>query len=88
MPPNTTNVSRPGIWGNPYRLGDDAPEFMWPLKKLATNEDCVNAYMRLVVSTPGKVDEIRQHLRGRNVACWCRLDQKCHGDTLLLLSNR
>ena len=22
-------------------------------------------------------------LRGKNVACWCRQDQACHGDTLL-----
>jgi hypothetical protein len=27
-------------------------------------------------------------LRGKDLACWCRLDQACHADVLLELSNR
>lgn len=27
-------------------------------------------------------------LRGRDLACWCPLDQPCHGDVLLDLANR
>jgi hypothetical protein len=27
-------------------------------------------------------------LRGKNLACWCKLDQPCHADVLLDLSNR
>jgi hypothetical protein len=27
--------------------------------------------------------EIRQALRGKNLACWCRADQPCHADVLL-----
>lgn len=26
-------------------------------------------------------------LRGKNLACWCPLDQPCHGDVLLELAN-
>lgn len=26
-------------------------------------------------------------LRGKNIGCWCRLDQVCHGDVLLRLAN-
>jgi hypothetical protein len=26
-------------------------------------------------------------LRGRNLACWCPLDQPCHADVLLELAN-
>lgn len=26
-------------------------------------------------------------LRGKNLACWCRLDQACHADVLLELAN-
>ena len=26
-------------------------------------------------------------LRGKNVACWCSLDAKCHGDSLLEKAN-
>ncbi len=27
-------------------------------------------------------------LRGKNLACWCPLDQRCHADILLELANR
>ncbi len=27
-------------------------------------------------------------LRGKDLACWCRLDQECHADVLLELANR
>lgn len=33
------------------------------------------------------VDEIRTHLAGKNLACWCRLDQPCHADVLLEIAN-
>jgi len=29
-----------------------------------------------------------EQLRGKNLACWCRLDQPCHADVLLDLANR
>ena len=28
------------------------------------------------------------YLRGKNLACWCPLDQPCHADVLLDLANR
>jgi hypothetical protein len=33
------------------------------------------------------VDEVRAELRGKNLACWCPLDQPCHADILLELAN-
>lgn len=33
------------------------------------------------------VDEIREALAGRDLACWCPLDQPCHADVLLELVN-
>lgn len=32
--------------------------------------------------------EIREQLAGRDLACWCPLDQPCHADVLLELANR
>lgn len=32
--------------------------------------------------------EIVAELRGKDLACWCRLDQPCHADVLLELANR
>lgn len=40
------------------------------------------------------MDRLREHLlanlselRGKNLACWCRLDQPCHADVLLEKAN-
>lgn len=33
------------------------------------------------------LDEIRAEIAGRDLACWCPLDQPCHGDVLLELAN-
>ena len=34
-------------------------------------------------ANPGLVDRARVELAGQTLACWCRLDQECHGDILL-----
>lgn len=34
------------------------------------------------------IQTARAELHGRNVACWCRLDARCHGDLLLTVANR
>ena len=41
--------------------------------------------MRVVVRPT--LDDIRSELRGKNLACWCPLDQPCHADVLLELAN-
>jgi hypothetical protein len=32
-------------------------------------------------------DRIRAELRGKDLACWCPLDQPCHADVLLEVAN-
>ena len=41
----------------------------------------------IVTKTPPSLDRIRSELRGKNLACWCPLDQPCHADVLLELAN-
>lgn len=36
---------------------------------------------------PTTVDVVRGELRGRDLACWCPLDQPCHADVLLAVAN-
>ena len=38
-------------------------------------------------SLQSQVEQIRAELAGKNLACWCKLDQACHGDVLLELAN-
>lgn len=33
------------------------------------------------------IADARRELAGRDLACWCRLDQPCHGDVLLSIAN-
>lgn len=78
MPPNTVSVARPTKWGNPYVVGD------WGSPK-----ECVDAY-ELGIGVAGGVipyDDLHE-LRGKNLACFCPLDQPCHADVLLDLANR
>lgn len=35
-----------------------------------------------------QVEQVREALAGKNLACWCPLDQPCHADVLLELANQ
>ncbi|AUM18278.1 MULTISPECIES: DUF4326 domain-containing protein [Rhodococcus] len=85
-------VGRPTKWGNPYRVGDvnrftgfdikDAAEAV-SLYAVELETLCrirPTAFNRLVES-------IRAELAGKDLACWCPLDQPCHADVLLELAN-
>lgn len=91
MPEGAVYVGRPTRWGNPFRVGNlgpddcmtcaDASEAVAKYRsELTTFGDAIN----FTGCTP---DEIRQELRGKDLACWCQLDQPCHADVLLELAN-
>jgi hypothetical protein len=42
---------------------------------------------RAKAGTAPSISEIREALRGKNLACFCRLDQPCHADVLLEIAN-
>ena len=33
------------------------------------------------------VDDVKRELRGRDLACYCPLDEPCHADVLLAVAN-
>jgi|GEM_PF-4307238 len=39
------------------------------------------------IGVPPTTGEIRRALRGKNLACWCKLDTPCHADVLLDIAN-
>jgi hypothetical protein len=81
MPTGAINCTRPGRWGNPYTRedwGDDAiPMFR---AAVCANKDPTNGLPTLEL--------IRDELRGKDLACFCPLDQPCHVDVLLEFANR
>ena len=67
------------MWGNPFRVGVDGDaarvDQFWADCARKRKEDlaCYRQWL--------------QPLRGRDLACWCRLDAPCHADVLLNLAN-
>lgn len=90
MPANTVSVARPSRWGNPFRI---APAFEEEGIKIPaiTAESAVECYRewisRALENWPPTRDALAD-LRGKNLACWCALDQPCHADVLLELANK
>ena len=73
MPPNTVYVGRPTKWGNPYRIGDD----------ITTIKDILDLYQRWLEKKLGEDPHFLDPLKGKDLACFCPLDQPCHADILL-----
>ena len=76
-------------WG--HRSGS-----MWGgfASKLEATTFAVELHRRSLMGTRVDLDGLRSHefyleaLRGKDLACWCPLDQPCHADVLLDLANR
>lgn len=85
------NCARPGEWGNPFKVG------MWvrPLGSLPVKLKDAAQAVALFKSNAmdpqgGHVfrNNVREHLCGKNLACWCAPGHSCHADILLELANR
>lgn len=77
MPSNTVYVGRPTKWGNPYQLCGDG--------SVKSREALIYRYRGWLVNV-GRIEQIGE-LRGKNLACFCPLDQPCHADVLLEIAN-
>jgi hypothetical protein len=81
-------VSRPTIYGNPFRITDTFLARVavtvfaeWADKETVDPKDYAAEHVRLMAALD------RGDLRGHDLACWCPLDQPCHADVLLELAN-
>lgn len=103
--PGAVIVARPTRWGNPFRVvrqggewnvvdehGDTYPpaaDTRW-----AAADTAVLLYRTAIKHSPTDitVDEIRRELDGRDLACWCPIQDAdgnpvpCHADVLLAIS--
>jgi hypothetical protein len=82
MPEGAVYVGRTvaGVSGSPYanyyRIGPDMPRVL-----------AVALYRREAEATIRRHPDWCEPLRGRDLVCWCPLDQPCHADVLLELAN-
>jgi len=89
LPPNTVNVARPSRWGNPFIVGKHGTReqcvklfrlMCGGLLCISVDSDCADAQQRFMKWAKANI----WRLRGKDLACWCRLDGKpCHADVLL-----
>lgn len=90
MPDGAVYVGRPTKWGNPFAVGDNVQASSSdPIAVCFSTSEAVETY-RSVLATPSMAKfraEIAQELRGKDLVCWCALDQPCHADILLKIAN-
>lgn len=79
MPPNTVYVGRGSVWGNPCKA---------PTSDAVGRAYAVVGFRQYCPPASPLADAARRILRGKNLACWCPLDQLCHADVLLEIANR
>ena len=75
MPAGAVSVTRPGRWGNPFPVDGNG-------RQAALEQFGRYARARLAADP-----QWLEPLRGKDLACWCRLPQACHADLLLELAN-
>ena len=93
MPENTVKVSRPTKWGNPSRISDFI-EWTDPSKnrpdqprRRAAAVERFRAWLWETAEGEAITSAASIELRGKNLACWCPLDQPCHADVLMEIAN-
>lgn len=76
MPEGAIYVGRPTDFGNPHSLIGSTPEIATKL------------FEEHLLSEPGLLELAIKKLRGKDLACFCPLNQACHADILLRYVNR
>jgi hypothetical protein len=103
MPEGAVYVGRPTKWGNPFVAHTDPDQrygrcvaaaiAVDSFRRMVTNGmmwSSIPAHRWPKGSIPARwamVIDVERELRGKDLACWCRLDQPCHADVLLELAN-
>jgi hypothetical protein len=76
LPAGVVVVTRPTKWGNPHPLDLGREEAVRRYR-----EDLLAG--RLAVTA----ENAKSELRGRDLACYCPLNEPCHADVLLAVAN-
>jgi hypothetical protein len=91
MPAGTVKVDRSTPWGNPFVVGvdGDAARSVELYTLMLRGYLCVSCKTDPEAQKAAKAHVSRNlsRLRGKDLACWCRLGKPCHADVLLTLAN-
>jgi hypothetical protein len=99
MPGNTVSVARgPGrVFGNPFTIKnakgvgrlrpEQVPAFVVACFRIWLDGGRADWMGRDSDAAAAALLRLLPELRGKNLACWCPLDQPCHADVLLEIAN-
>lgn len=78
-------VTRPGIYGNPFRVGRDGTAAECVARYRADIEKVLRGGVGLHQVV---IRQMLRDIRGMNLACHCKPGDPCHADVLIDLANR
>ena len=100
LPSRTVKVDRSTRWGNPYVVGGkidmkQARRWGWNISPAGQKEpvcascaqESVKRFRHALFWDAAVHDFVRNELGGRDLACWCGLDEPCHADVLIEIAN-
>ncbi|MGB1390605.1 MAG: DUF4326 domain-containing protein [Paracoccaceae bacterium] len=82
--PDAVIVARPSKWGNRFVVGE---RYLTAKMGHAIVRDRAHAVELFRKSRDARRWDMAE-LRGKDLACWCPLDEPCHADVLLDVANR
>lgn len=99
MPAGAVYVGRPTLWGNPF--GGENGHAAASYRRWLLHGNTVSPMLGVTICCHDRPecrergDCLRRReiltrlpeLRGRDLACWCGVDQACHADVLIDLAN-
>lgn len=93
MPEGAVYVGRRSRWGSPFHVGQPFSRHLirrypWLDGRLMSRADTVVWFQSWLRYRLAWDAEFTEPLRGKDLVCWCPLDQPCHADVLLELANR
>lgn len=99
MPEGAIAVTRPTEWGNPFKIGChyrrgvgmfiylQAYDYEDGYTTISSATEAVDWFRWYMTRSVTRIQQIRDNLGGKDLACWCPLDQPCHADVLLEIAN-
>lgn len=93
--PHAVIVSRPSKWGNPFTIhgaieagyNEPARVAVKAFEDWLSGDPWACGYLDVYEARRQAILDSIKELRGKDLACWCPLDQPCHADVLLRVAN-
>ncbi len=89
-PPNSVCVTRGGPWGNPFVVRTDlepGAKIGASYSAVPTVDDAIACFRLWAEADADYIARARKNLCGKDLACFCPLNDPCHADVLLELAN-